>query len=117
LQLGRAKHLKGNAAVTPTIVGSKCSDAKNGAEALDEAGKLKPNLIVLDYSMPGMDGLEAAPLLKKILPDTPILMFTMFANAQFAKLALAAGVRAICSKDQAGHLLGQAESLLNSPIS
>ena len=91
-----------------------CSEAKDGAEALDEAAKLKPDLIVLDYSMPVMNGLQAAPLLKKILPDTPILMFTMFANPQFAELALAAGVRAVCSKDQAGFLLGKAEPVLNS---
>lgn len=94
-----------------------CSEATNGAEALEEAGKLKPDLIVLDYSMPVMNGLEGAPLLKKILPDTPILMFTLFENPSLEKLALAAGVRAICPKDEAGRLLGKAESILNSPNS
>jgi CheY-like chemotaxis protein len=96
-------------------VGFVCSESQDGQQALAEAGRLKPDLIVLDYSMPVMNGLEAAPLLKKILPHTPIIMFTMFANHIFATQALAAGVTAVVSKDQAAtHLLPQAESLLRS---
>jgi DNA-binding NarL/FixJ family response regulator len=65
--------------------------------------------------MPVMNGLEAAPLLKRLLPQTPILMFTMFANEIFAKEAIAAGVTAVFSKDQAGtHLIPKAVSLLRS---
>ena len=68
---------------------------------------------MLDYSMPAMNGLEATPLLKKLLPQTPIIMFTMFANRVFAAEAPAAGVTAVFSKDQAGtHLIPKAESLL-----
>jgi DNA-binding NarL/FixJ family response regulator len=78
-----------------------------------EAGRLMPDLIGLDYSMPVMNGLEAARLLTKILPQTQIIMFTMFANEVFAKEALAAGVTAVFSRDQAGtHLISKAESLL-----
>jgi CheY-like chemotaxis protein len=92
-----------------------CSESENGQEAVEEAGQRKPDLIVLDYSMPVMNGLEAAPLLKRILPKTPILMFTMFANEIFAEQAPAAGVTAVFSKDQAGtHLLPKAKSLLSA---
>jgi CheY-like chemotaxis protein len=95
--------------------GYVCSESENGQEAVEEAGQRKPDLIVLDYSMPVMNGLEAAPLLKRILPKTPILMFTMFANEIFAEQALAAGVTAVFSKDQAGtHLLPKAKSLLSA---
>jgi CheY-like chemotaxis protein len=61
-------------------VGCVCSESENGQNAVAEAGRCRPDLIVLDYSMPVMNGLEAAPLLRKVLPLTPIIMFTMFAN-------------------------------------
>jgi two-component system, NarL family, response regulator NreC len=96
-------------------VGFVCSESEDGQQAVAEAGRLKPDLIVLDYSMPVMNGLEAAPLLRKVLPHTPILMFTMFANDVFAKEALAAGVTAVVSKDQAvTHLIPKAELLLKA---
>ncbi len=96
-------------------LGCVCSESEDGQQAVAEAGRLKPDLIVLDYSMPVMNGLEAAPLLKKVLPHTPIIMFTMFANHIFDTQALAAGVTAVVSKDQAStDLLPKAQSLLKS---
>jgi CheY-like chemotaxis protein len=94
-------------------IGFVCSESQDGQQAVAEAERLKPDLIVLDYSMPVMNGLEAAPLLRKLLPRTPILMFTMFANDGFAQQALAAGVTAVISKDQAAScLIPKVESLL-----
>lgn len=93
--------------------GFVCCESQNGAEAIERVKELQPDLIVLDFSMPVMNGLEAAPLLKKILPQTPIIMFTMFANPALAKLAVAAGVTALVSKDEAvTQLIPKAESLL-----
>jgi two-component system, NarL family, nitrate/nitrite response regulator NarL len=90
-------------------------EAENGAQGLELAEQLQPNLIVLDFSMPVMNGLEAAPLFKKKFPETPIIMFTMFANDAFAKVAVAAGVTEVISKDQAAsHLVPRVGSLLNS---
>ena len=90
-----------------------CKEAENGAQAVEQAENLKPDLIVMDFSMPVMNGLEAASVFKKRLPKTPIIMLTMFATKQFAKLAVAAGVTEVISKEKAAsHLLSKVESLL-----
>jgi CheY-like chemotaxis protein len=95
--------------------GFTCFEANDGAEALQQAGKLNPDIIILDFSMPVMNGLEAASRLNKILPNTPVIMFTMYASEGFARRAVAAGIAAVFSKDQAGsHLLPKAMALLES---
>ncbi|MGE5114609.1 MAG: response regulator [Acidobacteriaceae bacterium] len=94
--------------------GFVCIEAENGAQGLELAKRLQPNLIVLDFSMPVMNGLEAAPLFKKMFPETPIIMFTMFANEAFVKVAVAAGVTEVISKDRASHLMPRVRSLMKS---
>jgi DNA-binding NarL/FixJ family response regulator len=64
-------------------------EAGNGAAAIQKAGELKPDLILLDFSMPYMNGLEAASVLKKMLPKVHIIAFTMFADALGSKLSSA----------------------------
>ena len=48
-----------------------CGEAGDGAQAIEKAKQLKPDLIVLDFSTPVMNGLQAAPILKGMLPNTP----------------------------------------------
>jgi CheY-like chemotaxis protein len=55
-----------------------CVKAENGAHALVEAEKVKPSVIILDLSMPVMNGLEAAPRLRRILPEVPIILYTLY---------------------------------------
>jgi CheY-like chemotaxis protein len=57
-----------------------CVEARNGKEAIDAAAQSKPDLIVLDLSMPVMNGLQAAPQLRKLLPKAPIILFTLYAQ-------------------------------------
>jgi len=71
----------------------------NGADAVEGAPKIRPDLIVLDLSMPVMNGMEAAPLLKQKLPTVPIILFTLFAQALSAQGAQAAGISSIVAKD------------------
>src|SRR5690349_5380000 len=56
---------------------SKCIEAENGLEALQLAKQANPDLVILDYSMPVMDGLEAARQIHAALPDMPIVLFTL----------------------------------------
>ena len=55
-----------------------CVEAENGKEGVEAATKIRPDLIVLDLSMPVMNGLEAAPKLKQISPNAPIILFTLY---------------------------------------
>lgn len=90
-------------------------EAENGRDAVEKAENLKPDLIILDLVMPVMTGLDAAPLLRKLLPDTRIILFTVQEGREVERLARAAGVHAVVSKNQAvSKLILQARSLLAS---
>jgi putative two-component system response regulator len=69
------------------------------------ASELKPDLIVLDLSMPGMNGFQLARQLKIDDPVRPLLMFTGFKTPQLEKDALAAGCSAVVSKSEHQQLL------------
>lgn len=75
-----------------------CGEAENGQEGVDKALRLAPDLILLDLSMPVMNGFQAARVLHRLLPDALILMFTTFGNAHIEREALALGVTAVKSK-------------------
>ena len=92
-------------------------EAEHGREAVDKAPSLRPDLIVLDLSMPVMNGLEAAPLLIKLLPNVWIILLTAHEFPEMHRLLRQTGIHALVSKDKAGtHLIPQAESLIY-PIS
>jgi DNA-binding NarL/FixJ family response regulator len=79
-----------------------CGEAENGAAAVELARDLKPDVVVLDYAMPVMNGLEAARALSVLAPECAILMYTMFAAPDLSALAHAAGVRTVLSKEVNG---------------
>lgn len=61
-----------------TRAGVRTILASNGREALDAAEASKPDCILLDMKMPGMDGLEVLKELRKLVPDTPVMMMTAY---------------------------------------
>jgi DNA-binding NarL/FixJ family response regulator len=88
-------------------------EAEHGREAVEKAPTLRPDLIVLDLSMPVMNGLEAAPLLVKILPNVWIILFTAHDGPEVDRLASAVGIHAVVPKSKAStHLIPQAEALI-----
>ena len=92
-----------------------CGEAANGLEAIDKALQLRPDLVVLDVSMPVMNGLQAARELQRLMPKLPILMFTNFSSSQIEREALAAGVSAVKSKsDSVDSLYGSIRGLLDA---
>jgi DNA-binding NarL/FixJ family response regulator len=94
-----------------------CGEAENGKEAIDKAQELQPDLIVLDLSMPVMNGLDAARVLQRLLPDVLLLMFSQYSNAFSTQEARAVGISALVSKSEhVSVLVDQARSLLNDLV-
>jgi CheY-like chemotaxis protein len=75
-----------------------CAEAENGEEALKLAEEIRPDIITLDLSMPVMNGIEAAPKLRKMLPKTPIIMFTLYGDGLSQIEAAKSGVNLVLSK-------------------
>src|SRR5258708_31314960 len=68
-----------------------CGEADNGQIAVEKVAKLKPHAVILDLSMPVMNGLEAAREITRIAPNVQMVMFTMHTTDQLLKDAQAAG--------------------------
>jgi DNA-binding NarL/FixJ family response regulator len=91
-----------------------CGEAENGQEAVEKAQLLQPDLIVTDLSMPVMNGLQEARVLKELMPTVPVILFTAHSGPFVEKDAAAAGVSAVVSKSQAVTVLvATARSLLD----
>jgi two-component system, NarL family, response regulator LiaR len=88
-----------------------CAEATNGQEAIDLALKHRPDLIILDFVMPVLNGLEAARELKKIMPDVPIILFTQHASMGKAIFRIDQTVNRVVSKADASTLMEHVKSL------
>ena len=59
-----------------------CGEATDGASAIEQARQLKLDLILLDFAMRVMSGLQAAPLLRQMMPEVPIILLTLYADGR-----------------------------------
>jgi DNA-binding NarL/FixJ family response regulator len=75
-----------------------CGEAVDGYDAIQKADELKPDLILLDFAMPRMNGIEAAPILKKMLPEKPIVLLSSHYALQ-DRGALLMAIDAVVPKD------------------
>lgn len=73
-------------------------EAVNGKDGIEKARELHPNFIILDISMPVMNGLDAAKALTKLMPKVPLVMFTSFMTGHLESECQAAGVRQVFVK-------------------
>jgi len=96
-----------------------CGEAEHGRDAIEKAPSLRPDLIVIDMSMPVMNGLEAAPLLIKLLPNVWLILLTTHEFPELSGVARSAGIHAVVHKSKAvTHLIAQAEALFGmTPLS
>lgn len=89
-----------------------CGEATDGKEALEKYLQLKPEVLIIDVSMPRMNGLDASREILKCFPGVLIVLYTSFLTPQLVDVAHKAGIRGTVSKDTM-HLVGPSvEALL-----
>lgn len=81
-----------------------CGEAVNGIEAVEKYRKLRPDLMIVDVSMPVMNGLDASLEILKLSPEILILLYTSYLTPQLVEVAYKSGIRGTVSKD-AMHLV------------
>ena len=90
-------------------------EAANGWEGIEQAKLLKPDLILLDVSMPGMNGLEAARVIHGIMPKVLLILCSLHTNEVLGREAKSAGIVAVFSKTQnMERLVSKAAELLRA---
>jgi DNA-binding NarL/FixJ family response regulator len=90
-----------------------CGEAADGVEGIEQAKKLKPDLVVLDLAMPRMNGVETALVLSKTMPTLPVIILTMYQDMLGSSLASAIGIKAVIDKtDGLDKLIACVHSLL-----
>jgi two-component system response regulator NreC len=82
-----------------------CGEAENGAQAIEEAERLKPDVVVLNITMPVLDGIAAAREIKAKLPESAIVILSSHADKRFIAQAKKSGARAYVAKTKAGEAL------------
>jgi len=85
-----------------------CGEAENGQEAIKLAETLKPEIIIMDVSMPVLNGLEATRIIHDLLPNTRILLLTLHSSTELVRTAFRAGARGYVLKSDAEHDLVRA---------
>ena len=87
-------------------------EAVDGVDAIHKAKRSKPDLILLDLAMPRLNGAEAASILKNAMPETPVILFTMYTDLQADSLSAALGVDFISKADGVSKLVERVDALL-----
>lgn len=78
-----------------------CGEAENGAEAIRLSESLKPEVIIMDISMPGLNGIEATRTIHKNHPETKVILLTLHENGELVKTAFRAGASGYLLKGDA----------------
>jgi chemotaxis response regulator CheB len=92
-----------------------CGEAENGKDAIKKAQDLCPDLIVLDLSMPVMNGFDAARVLKRLMPTVPLIIYSAFGHRLAENQARLIGISEVVSKSEhASVLIHKARGLLYS---
>ena len=78
-----------------------CGEADNGQDAVRLSGELRPEVVIMDVSMPGLNGLEATRIIHEVLPEIKVLLLTLHSSSEFVRTAFRAGARGYVLKSDA----------------
>jgi len=78
-----------------------CAEASNGEEAVEKALQFAPDIIIMDITMPGINGLEASAKIAESRPDIPIILFSLHLSSDLVNHFLRGGIRGAVSKGEA----------------
>jgi DNA-binding NarL/FixJ family response regulator len=91
-----------------------CGEASDGLTAVEKLRVLHPHIVILDFKMPGINGLETARRMLEIAPALPIVMLTQHASASLEEHAQEVGIRSVVSKTDVFSMVGMIEELLGN---
>jgi DNA-binding NarL/FixJ family response regulator len=91
-----------------------CGEAADGVSAVEMFKELRPNIVILDFQMPGINGIETARRMAEIAPAVPVVLFTQHASADLERHAHEVGIRSVVSKTNAFPMVGMIRALLGS---
>ena len=89
-----------------------CGEAENGKDAIRLADELKPEIIIMDVSMPGLNGIEATRAIRKSQPEVKVVLLTLHESAELLRSAFRAGARGYLLKTDAEQELVKALSVV-----
>lgn len=90
-----------------------CDEARTGSEALQRVQHSPPDVILLDFQMPDLNGLDVAQQINELFPHIPILMVTIHLSSQLQKAAQNVGIRGACAKTDVGSIVEAVDALLH----
>jgi DNA-binding NarL/FixJ family response regulator len=90
-----------------------CAEARTGREALQRVETNPPDVILLDFQMPDLNGLDVARQIARLFPKIPILMVTIHLSRQLAEEARRVGIRGACAKSDVGSIVEAVNALLH----
>lgn len=89
-----------------------CGEAENGREGIEKAQELRPDLIVMDLSMPVMNGMDATRAIRRIMPDVPIVLLSGHSDLLMLNEARSVGISVVVSKTEMSMLVEAAREVL-----